>query len=139
VVERIRTAHVGTRVVQAIGRIFRGNTDHGAVLVTSRDLERWLVDPQNLRYMPGLLQQQIKLGIELKRMTDQKHATPDDLLNAVLNGRKDWDRLYAEHGSAFETHNPAPEPTWFVDAVDQDRAQVDKLRKGHYAGSRQEW
>jgi hypothetical protein len=126
-IERLRTAHRATRIVQAIGRIFRGNTDHGAVLVTSEDLERWLVDPHNLQYMPSLLQQQIKLGIELKRMVKEGHTTFPDLLTAVLAGRKDWDELYAKHVSSFEAFDQSPEPQWFVDAVAGERAAFDKL------------
>jgi len=138
-IERLRTAHVATRVVQAIGRIFRSNTDHGAVLVTNHDLERWLVDPQNLRYMPGLLQRQIKLGIELRRNVEEGQATPEDLLNAVLTGRKDWDTLYAGHVGAFETHDQRPEPTWFVEAVARERLAFDKLWKGNYAAAANEY
>jgi hypothetical protein len=70
-IERLRAAHVATRVVQAIGRIFRSNTDHGAVIVSNIELERWLSDPQNQRYMPELLQRQVQLGFELRRMVDE--------------------------------------------------------------------
>jgi len=138
-IERIRTAHVATRVVQAIGRIFRGNTDHGAVLVANYDLERWLVDPQNLRYMPALLQQQVKLGIELQRMVEQGHATLPDLLSAVLAGRKDWDKLYADNVGSFETYDQNPEPQWFADLVAGERAAFDKLWKGNHSGAAKEY
>jgi len=138
-IERLRTAHVATRVVQAIGRIFRGNTDHGAVLVTSEDLERWLVDPQNLRYMPALLQQQIKLGIELKRMVKDGHTTFQDLLSAVLAGRKDWDKLYSDHVGNFETLDQNPEPQWFVDVVAGERTAFDKLWAGNHAGAAKQY
>jgi hypothetical protein len=138
-IERLRTAHTATRVVQAIGRIFRSNTDHGAVLVTSHDLERWLIDPQNLRYMPTLLQQQIKLGIELQRAVEQGQATLPDLLNAVLTGRKDWDKLYAEHVGSFETHDKTQEPQWFVDLVLRERSAFDKLWKGNHSGAALEY
>lgn len=134
-IERIRTAHVAARVVQAIGRIFRGNTDHGAVAVANHDLERWLVDPQNLGYMPSLLQQQIKLGIELKRMVQEGHTTATELLNAVLSGSKEWDKLYSEHVKAFETHEQSLEPAWFVDLVKRERLAFDKLWKGDPAGA----
>src|SRR5262249_35181366 len=121
-IERLRTAHTTTRVVQAIGRIFRSNTDHGAVLIASYDLERWLVDPQNLRYMPTLLQQQIKLGIELQQAVDRGQATLPDLLTAVLSGRKDWDKLYAENVGSFEAHDKTQEPQWFVNLVVRERS-----------------
>lgn len=138
-IERIRKSHVATRVVQAIGRIFRGNTDHGAVLVANYDLERWLVDPQNLQYMPALLQQQVKLGVELQKAVQQGQTTLADLLNAVLIGRRDWDKLYAEHVGSFETHDQNPEPVWFVDLVVRERAAFNKLWKGNHAGAAKEY
>ena len=138
-IERLRIAHVATRVVQAIGRIFRSNTDHGAVLITNYDLERWLVDPQNLQYMPALLQQQIKLGIELKRMVEEGRATFPDLLSAVLAGRKDWDKLYSDNVGSFETHGQNPEPQWFVDLVVGERSAFDKLWKGNHSGAAKEY
>jgi Type III restriction enzyme, res subunit/Helicase C-terminal domain len=138
-IERLRTAHTATRVAQAIGRIFRSNTDHGAVLIASRDLERWLVDPQNLKHMPGLLQQQIKLGIELERAVEQKQATLADLLGAVLGGRKDWDKLYSENVESFEVHDQHPEPKWFVDLAERERSAFNKLWSGNHAGAAAEY
>ena len=134
-IERIRTAHTATRVVQAIGRIFRSNTDHGTVVVANQDLERWLADPHNLRYMPILLQQQIKLGIALRDMVKEGHTNFPDLLSAVLKGRKDWDKLYAEHVSSFEAHAQNPEPQWFVDLAIGERMAFEKLWNGNHAGA----
>lgn len=138
-VERLRIAHVAMRVVQAIGRIFRSNTDHGAVLIASHDLERWLVDPQNLKYMPALLQQQIKLGVELQRMVAEGHTDASDLLEAVLCGRKDWDDLYAKYVGDFETYGQSPEPQWFVDLVVRERSAFDKLWKGNHGEAASEY
>lgn len=138
-IERIRTAHLATRVVQAIGRIFRSNTDHGTVIIANQDLERWLADPHNLRYMPSLLQQQIKLGIELREMVKQGHTNFPDLLSAILKGRKDWDKLYAEHVGSFETHDQNPEPQWFVDLAAGERTAFEKLWKGNHAGAAAEY
>lgn len=138
-IERIRTAHTATRIVQAIGRIFRSNTDHGAVIVVDQDLERWLVDPQNLQYIPTLLQQQIKLGIELGQSVDQGKASFGDLLNAVLTGRADWDKLYSDNIGSFETHDQNPEPQPFVELVRGERKAFDLLWKGNYVEAAREY
>lgn len=138
-IERLRTAHTATRVIQAIGRIFRSNTDHGAVLIANHDLERWLVDPQNLKYMPSLLQQQIKLGIELRQMVEQGRTTFEDLLGAVLAGRKDWDKLYSENVGSFETHDHNPEPEWFVRLVARERVAFAKLWNGNHPEAASEY
>lgn len=131
-IERLRSAHTATRVIQAIGRIFRGNTDHGAVLICGGDLQRWLRDPQNLQYMPILLQQQIKLGIELSRMVDEKQTTFEELLIAVLNGDREWDKLYSEHIESFETHEQHPEPQWFTEVVAGESQAFRKLWDGNF-------
>jgi len=138
-IERLRTSHTATRLVQAIGRIFRSNTDHGAVLIASADLERWLADPHNREYMPSLLQQQITLGIELQRMVQDGNTTFDDLLSAVLKGRKDWDKLYSENVGSFETHDQSPEPQWFVDIVTRERSAFDKLWNGNHGAAAAEY
>lgn len=138
-IERLRTAHTATRLVQAIGRIFRSNTDHGAVLITSYDLERWLADPRNLEYMPALLQQQIRLGIALREMVEQGNTTFADLLSAVLSGRKDWDKLYSENVAGFEANSQSPEPQWLVEIVGREQAAFDKLWKGNHAAAAAEY
>ena len=46
-VEMIRISHTATRVVQAIGRIFRSNTDHGVVLLVGPQLQSWVRTPKN--------------------------------------------------------------------------------------------
>jgi hypothetical protein len=134
-IERLRSAHVATRVTQAIGRIFRSNTDHGAVLVTSVELERWLSDPQNQRYMPELLQRQIQLGLELRRMVDERHATFEELLDAVLKGRADWDRLYSEKVEAFATQDKKSEEDWFVELATREREAFEKLWDGNHTSA----
>ena len=126
-IERLRAAHTSTRIIQAIGRIFRSNTDHGAVILCGGDLQSWLRDPNNQRCMPKLLQQQVQLGTELRRMVDEEKATYVDLLKAVLVGRKDWDDLYANHVNAFDTAGQSDDPAWFVELVAKERDAYAKL------------
>jgi len=126
-IEKLRASHTATRVVQAIGRIFRSNTDHGVVLVCGTDLQAWLKDPNNQKFMPKLLQQQILLGLELRRMVDKKKATYDELIEGVLKGRKDWDDLYNGVVAEFETNNLADEPQWFVETIAKEREAYQKL------------
>jgi hypothetical protein len=126
-VERLRAAHTATRIVQAIGRIFRSNTDHGAVILCGDALQSWLRDPNNQRYMPTLLQQQIQFGIELRRMVDESKATFADLLKAVLSGRKDWDELYSNHVGAFDAVSQPEDPAWFSELVTGERDAYAKL------------
>lgn len=126
-VERLRAAHTAARIVQAIGRIFRSNTDHGAVILCGDGLQSWLRDPNNQRYMPKLLQQQVQFGIELRRMVDESKATFADLLKAVLSGRKDWDELYSNHVGAFDVVSQPEDPAWFSELVTGERDAYAKL------------
>lgn len=126
-IERLRAAHTAARIVQAVGRIFRSNTDHGAVVLSGDDLQSWLRDPNNQRYMPKLLQQQVQFGIELRRMVDEGKTTCADLLLAVLRGRKDWDELYTNHVGAFDTVGQPEDLAWFTDLVAKERDAYAKL------------
>jgi len=134
-IERLRTAHVVTRVVQAIGRIFRSNTDHGAVLISSIELERWLSDPQIQAHMPELLQRQIEFGIELRRMVEEEEATFEDLLSAVLKGRRDWDKLYSDYVGAFAAQDRMREADWMIDFAEREREAFEKLWNGNYGAA----
>lgn len=132
-IERLRLSHLAVRITQAIGRIFRSNTDHGAVLVCGTELQRWLTDPQNQKYMPRLLQQQINFGIELRRMVEEGRTTYTALLDGVLEGKRDWDKLYSANVEAFEAQEQPTEPAWFVDLVLGEVEGFGKLWDGNFA------
>ena len=121
-IKRLRLSHIAVRITQAIGRIFRSNTDHGAVLVCGTELQSWLSDPENQKYLPKLLQQQLEFGLELFRNIQDGKVTYESLLHGVLEGTKDWDKLYSDHVEEFESQEQPTEPNWFVDTT---LAEVD--------------
>ncbi|MES9825000.1 MAG: DEAD/DEAH box helicase family protein [Candidatus Thiodiazotropha endolucinida] len=57
----LRTA-IASRIVQSFGRISRGMSDHGIVLLTGRRLVEWVLIPKNRSVLPAFLQKQIDLG-----------------------------------------------------------------------------
>lgn len=134
-IERLRTAHMATRVTQAMGRIFRNNRDHGAVLLCGTDLQRWLRDPAHQQYVPPLLQQQLQFGQELRRHVDENRIDFPTLLKKVLEGHKDWDRLYAENVEAFEAGARPGEPEWIIELSLRERAAFRKLWSDDYPGA----
>ncbi len=138
-IEKLRLSHMATRIVQAIGRIFRSNTDHGAVLISGVELQRWLRDPNHQQFMPTLLQQQVQLGIELRCMVDEGLTNFSGLLNAVLKGQKDWDRLYSAHVRAFETGKRPQELGWFTEYINREREAFRKLWNGNYPAAASEY
>ena len=131
-VERLRSAHTAIRLVQGMGRIFRSNTDHGAVIVCSGELQRWLGKPDHQRYLPRLLQQQVLLGFELQKLIEAKQVTASNLLQGVLSGDRGWDELYRSHVSAFDTVEAITEPMWLRDLVVSEAEAFLKLWEGNY-------
>ena len=83
--------------------------------------------------MPRLLQQQINFGMELRRMVDEGLTTSEDLLEGVLKGKREWDKLYSANVEAFETQEQPLEPAWFVDLVLGEVEAFGKLWDGNFA------
>jgi len=65
----LRTA-IASRIVQSFGRISRGMSDHGVVVLTGRRLVDWVLIPKNRAVLPAFLQKQIALGDEVSEQVD---------------------------------------------------------------------
>ncbi len=131
-VETIRVSHTATRVVQAIGRIFRSNTDHGVVLLVGGQLQSWIRNPKNRVYLPTLLQQQLLLAAELAKQVRAGEATWEDLVQGVLSGDKNWDEMYNEYIHQFETDFSLPDTDWYIDLILQERKAYEQVWQGQY-------
>lgn len=70
---------VASRIIQSFGRISRGLSDHGVVLITGRKLVDWLLTPKNQAYLPPFLTMQIMLGDEVSK----KLVSPEDVASAI--------------------------------------------------------
>lgn len=101
-IRALRASTTATRIVQSIGRIFRSNTDHGAVILCGPDLHDWLKDPGNQAFLPPLLQQQVALGLELLRNVEEGKTEFSDLLHALLTNDPEWDDLYRDGVGQYE-------------------------------------
>ena len=131
-VETIRICHTATRVVQAIGRIFRSNTDHGVVLLVGPQLQSWVRTPKNRAYLPKLLQQQLLLGVELAKQVEQDETTWEDLIEGVLTGDENWDEMYDEYIDDFETNVTSPSSKWHIQLIVEEREALDQLWTGQF-------
>ena len=84
---------IASRVVQSFGRISRGMSDHGVVILTGKRLIEWLLNPRNRAFLPAFLQKQIILGIQVSG-----HAqSVDDIASAMtqcLNRDQNWLKTY---------------------------------------------
>jgi hypothetical protein len=128
----LRSAHVATRIIQAIGRIFRSNTDHGIVMLKGNDLQRWLTVPRNRVFLPPLLQKQIQLGMALVEKVADGQTTYEELINAVLDGDPGWDALYKNSINGFGHEEGSHGLAWFEKALIQERDAFYLLWDGHY-------
>lgn len=129
-VEAIRTSHTATRIVQAIGRIFRSNTDHGIVLLVGPELQSWIRNPRNAGHLPKLLQQQVLLGTELGKQVASGEVTYPDLIDGLLAGEENWDETYNEYIDQFEAQVLLPDVGWFVSLVHNEHQAYEDLWQG---------
>ena len=132
-IETIRTSHTATRVVQAIGRIFRSNTDHGVVLLVGPQLHSWVSTPKKRSYFPTLLQKQLALALALTKKVLQRETTWMELIEGVLTGDENWDAMYNEYIDRFETHESSEAPDWHTDLILAERQATAHLWDGQFA------
>lgn len=80
---------IACRVIQSLGRISRGMSDYGVVIVVGAEYVKWLNTPKNQSVLPEFIQKQLKLGCEISENSDGnidlKHA-----LASCLSRDKSW-------------------------------------------------
>lgn len=129
----LRATRTATRLTQAVGRIFRSNTDHGAVMLCGDELQRWVRDPQNLSFLPPLLQRQIQFGQQLRKSIDEGKGSFPRALEGVLRGATWWDSMYQTYIDQFETEKAPEAPQWLVDLAARERDAYGLLWEGRFA------
>ncbi|MBK8163559.1 MAG: DEAD/DEAH box helicase family protein [Gammaproteobacteria bacterium] len=96
----LRTA-IASRIVQSFGRISRGMSDHGVVILTGERLVDWVLVPRNRAVLPPFLQKQIVLGYEVSAHADEVkelYAAADQCLARDEN----WLATYNEYMKTAE-------------------------------------
>jgi hypothetical protein len=131
----LRASHGAIRVAQAVGRIFRSNTDHGAVIMCGRELQAFCRGPSSRAFLPPLLQRQLQLGISLRESVDEGQTTREDLLQAVLAGDREWDEFYGRQVRDFEVSEPRSVGDWLVEFAGREREFHHKLWDGDLVGA----
>ena len=84
---------LASRIVQSFGRISRGMSDHGVVIVTGKKLVDWLLIPRNAEALPAFLRKQIRLGYEVSRSVKSR-ADLTLAIDACLGRATDWMDAY---------------------------------------------
>lgn len=134
-IEVVRAATTAIRFIQAVGRIFRSNTDHGAVILVGSSLQRWVASPANRAYLPSLLQQQLDLAFEIEKKIRDGEFAAADVLSELLKGTKSWDEFYRDNIGQFGTKPPQAPPKWLADAIKSERAAHKLLWPGDFGGA----
>ena len=84
---------IASRIVQSFGRISRGMSDHGVVLLTGKKLQKWLLVPKNASILPAFLQKQLLLGYEVSNQC----TSVEDIATAIdacLSRNEGWLQTY---------------------------------------------
>jgi len=128
----LRSSHTATRITQAIGRIFRSNTDHGVVFLRGNDLQAWVRNRLNRKFLPSLLQKQITLGTELAKKVQKDEIKYAELVDKILNGTKEWDDFYTNYINTIPAQDAGASLAWYEDALIREKHAYHKLWDGQY-------
>ena len=112
---------IASRVVQGFGRISRGMSDYGVVVITDKKLINWILEPKNQAALPPFLRQQLELGINLSEQVDSL----DDLVDTAsqcLNRDSGWIDYYQEY---IEQSSSDYEATTNEEALNIARVEVE--------------
>jgi hypothetical protein len=104
---RLLTA-IATRVIQSFGRISRGMSDHGVVLLTGTRLVEWLQVPRNVAALPRFLQKQLQLGFQMSGTAAAGNAA--SMIESCLNRNAEWVGAYERFIREAPVEPDAPTP-----------------------------
>lgn len=87
---------VAARVVQSFGRISRGMSDYGVVVLTGKSLVNWLLDPKDLAILPPFLRRQLDLGLDISKNADSL-SDIEDAAQQCLARDPNWLQFYQDY------------------------------------------
>ena len=87
---------LASRIVQSFGRISRGMSDHGVVLITGKDLVDWLLVPRNRSLLPKFLKKQIEIGESVSKRASCTSGLRS-AADACLSRNSEWTQFYTNN------------------------------------------
>ncbi|MCK5537981.1 MAG: DEAD/DEAH box helicase family protein [Bacteroidales bacterium] len=75
-------SEMNAKILQGIGRIFRGTDDFGIVILLGKDEVKWVSTPKNKIDFPQLMQVQLAVGNKLNEMINKDNFS--DLISQIL-------------------------------------------------------
>jgi hypothetical protein len=116
---------VASRIVQSFGRISRGMSDHGIVLLTGKRLVEWLQVPKNVASLPLFLQKQLQLG---NQMSSSMAATDiESVMAGCLKREAGWIDAYEKFIREAQHEEIAPEPATMVELAASEARYAEDL------------
>jgi tetratricopeptide (TPR) repeat protein len=118
---KILRSAIASRVVQGFGRISRGMSDYGVVILTDRKLKDWLLDPSNQAALPPFLRRQLELGRELSEQEDSLDNLVDSA-SQCLDRDPGWTQHYRKYMAQSNSHD---KPTNDEEALEIAQIEVE--------------
>lgn len=122
--EGISRGTIASRIVQLLGRISRGMSDHGVFLLVGERLRRWLADPRKRALLPEHIRTQLELGNDLARAYDE--YPPAELIDRCLARDEEWLEM---HRQATRREQAARERDAEDAEVEVALGEVDYVRR----------
>lgn len=100
-VKNLRSA-IASRIIQGFGRISRGMSDYGVVIITDQKLANWLLETENNKILPPFLRRQVELG----RLISEQSEKLTDLIDAAsqcLERDAEWIKFYDKEIKKLES------------------------------------
>ena len=97
-------SEMNAKILQGVGRIFRGTDDYGIVILLGKEEVKWVSTPKNKLDFPKLMQVQLNVGSKLNEMINQDNLS--DLISQILNKNNSlmgaYDRFIDEETKKLE-------------------------------------
>ena len=118
---KVLRSTIASRVIQSFGRIFRGMSDHGVLVVVGKPLVDWLLTPLNQNALPEFLKRQLDIGKEISRQAESIQQFVDAAQQALARD-EGWLKYYQDNMSNAAT---APSRTEDADELKIANAHVN--------------
>ena len=115
---------LASRIVQSFGRISRGMSDHGVIILTGQRLVDWIRLPRNRSLLPKFLQRQLKVGEKVSNFSTNPNALIS-AANACLSREERWVKYYNDN---MREDVPIPDPS----EADIEKAKAVALAEARF-------
>jgi RAD3-like DEAD/DEAH box helicase len=129
---RLLTA-IATRIIQSFGRISRGMSDHGVVLLTGKRLVEWLQVPRNAAALPRFLQKQLQLGFQMS--ASAAAAAAASMIESCLGRNADWVTAYERFIREAPVEADAPTPENLADIALAEAKYAEHMWNRDFEGA----